>query len=98
MSEYNSISSHDHVLSAHEFLKKFLDKFDDAQRDGVHDFIEISLFNMVSLTIKNIDEYLSSGHEKVDATQIIHIVMDSYQKVLDSMKRNLDTMNKVNFR
>lgn len=88
----------DHVLDAHKFLKDFLAKFDNAQRGGIHDFMEIALFNMVNLSIKNIDNYLQTGHHKVNATEIMHIVADSYQKVLDGIKRNLGTMKPVNFR
>lgn len=88
----------DQVLDAHQFLKDFLAKFDHAQRGGIHDFIEISLFNMVNLAIKNIDTYLQIGHHSVNATEIMQIVADSYQKVLDGIKRNLGTMRPVNFR
>jgi hypothetical protein len=92
------ITPQDQVLSAHEFLKQFLSKFDHAQRGGVHDFMELTLFNMVNSSIKNIDDYLQTGHKQVDATEIMHIVVDSYQKVLDGVKRNLEAMNTVNFR
>lgn len=88
----------DKVLDAHEFLKDFLTKFDHAQRGGIHDFMEISIFNMINLSIKNIDNYLQTGHHQVNATEIMQIVADSYQKVLDGIKRNLGTMRPVNFK
>lgn len=88
----------DQVLDAHQFLKEFLAKFDTAQRGGIHDFMEIALFNMVNLSIKNIDNYLQSGHHEVNATEIMHIITDSYQKILDGIKRNLETMKPVNFK
>lgn len=88
----------DHVLDAHQFLKDFLAKFDHAQRGGIHDFMEIALFNMVNLAIKNIDIYLQTGHHQISATEIMHIVADSYQKVLDGIKRNLGSMRSVNFK
>lgn len=88
----------DKVLDAHQFLKDFLAKFDHAQRGGIHDFMEIALFNMVNSSIKNIDVYLKSGHHEVSATEIMHITVDSYQKVLDGIKRNLGEMRPVNFK
>lgn len=88
----------DHVLDAHQFLKDFLAKFDHAQRGGIHDFMEIALFNMVNSSIKNIDIYLKSGHHEVSATEIMHITVDAYQKVLDGIKRNLGEMRPVNFK
>ncbi len=73
-------------------------KYDTAKRGGIHDFMELTIFNMVNSAIKSIDDYLQGGHKEVDATQIMHIVADSYQKVLDGIKRNLETMKQVNFR
>lgn len=92
------IAPREQVLNAHQFLKDFLAKFDHAERGGIHDFMEIALFNMINLSIKNIDIYLQSGHHKVSATEIMSIVADSYQKVLDGIKRNLGEMRPVNFR
>lgn len=94
----NQITAQDKVVSAHKFLIDFLNKFDTAKRGGIHDFMELTLFNMVNSAIKNIDDYLQSGHTQVDATQVMHIVADSYQKVLDGIKRNLEGMEGVNFR
>lgn len=92
------MKAQNNVINAHEFLLKFLEKFDHAKRGGVHDFMEISIFNMLNLSVKNIDEYLQTGHKQVNATEIMHIVVDSYQKVLDGIKRNLEAMNQVNFK
>ncbi len=87
-----------HALDAHEFLVRFLDKFHDAKRGGIHDFMEISLFNMVNLAVGNIDKYLSDGQKEVNANEIMAIVADSYQKVLDNIKRNLETLRQVNLK
>lgn len=92
------IAPEEQVLSAHQFLKDFLAKFDTAQRGGIHDFMEITLFNMINSSIKNIDDYLKDGHKQVNAKEIMTIVADSYQKVLDAIKRNLETMKQVNFK
>lgn len=92
------ITPQNQVLNAHQFLKDFLAKFDTAQRGGIHDFMELTLFNMINTSIKNIDDYLKTGHKEVNANEIMAIVVDSYQKVLDGIKRNLETMNQVNFK
>jgi phosphopantothenate synthetase len=92
------ITAQDEVINAHQFLKEFIAEFDHAKRGGIHDFMEIALYNMISSSIKNIDTYLQSGHHQVNATEIMHIVADSYQKVLDGIKRNLGEMRPVNFR
>jgi hypothetical protein len=60
--------------------------------------MELTLFNMINASIKNIDDYLHDGHKEVSANEIMAIVADSYQKVLDGIKRNLETMKQVNFR
>lgn len=92
------ITAADQVLHAHQFLLDFLAKFDTAKRGGIHDFMELTVFNMVNSAIKSIDDYLQTGHKEVNATEIMHIVADSYQKVLDGIKRNLENMKTVNFR
>jgi hypothetical protein len=94
----NLLPPEQQILDAHQFLKDFLAKFDHAKRGGIHDFMEISMFNMINLAIKNIDVYLQTGHHEVSATEIMHIVADSYQKVLEGIKRNLGSMRPVNFR
>jgi hypothetical protein len=86
----------DEVINAHEFLKDFLAKFDHAKRGGIHDFMEIALFNMINSSMENIDKYLQTGHHQLSATEIMHITVDSYQKVLDRIKRNLSEMPQVN--
>lgn len=93
-----TITNQDHVLNAHEFLKEFLNKFDTAKRGGIHDFMEITIFNMVNHAIGNVDKYLSEGHREVNANEVMRIVADSYQKVLDNIKRNLDGLKEVSMR
>jgi hypothetical protein len=93
-----TITAADQVLNAHEYLKEFLQKFETAKRGGIHDFMELILFNMLQAAIGNIDNYLKGGHKEVVANEIMSIVADSYQKVLDGVKKNLDNMNQVNFR
>ena len=96
--KHTEITARDQVINAHQFLLDFLNKFDAAKPGGIHDFIELTLFNMINSAIKNIDDYLQSGHKEVSANEIMSIVADSYQKVLDGIKRNLETMKQVNFR
>ena len=96
--KHAEISAQDQVLNAHQYLKDFLEKFEKAQRGGIHDFMELTLFNMINASIKNIDDYLQTGHKEVNANEIMAIVADSYQKVLDGIKRNLESMKQVNFR
>lgn len=91
------ITTEDHVLNAHEYLKEFLRQFEQSKRGGIHDFIEMSLFNMVLGAVTNIDEYLKSGHKVVNGSEVMHRVVDSYQVVLDKMKRNLEGMEEVYF-
>lgn len=95
---YTEITPQDQILNVHQYLKDFIAKFDLAQRGGIHDFMELTLFKMIGLSIKNIDDYLKTGHKSVNATEIMHIVVDSYQGVLDGIKRNLETMKEVNFK
>lgn len=96
MNELN-ITSDEHIIKSHKFLKGFIEKFDTAQRGGIHDFMEVSLCKMINESIKNIDEYLNTGHKEVSANEIMQITIDAYQNVLDKIKRNLDTMKQVNF-
>jgi hypothetical protein len=88
----------DHVLNAHEFLLKFLAKFDTAKRGGIHDFMEIAMFNMLNEAIKQIDFYLISGHKSVNANELMSIFADSCQKILDNIKRNLEKMGRVDLK
>ncbi len=92
------VSPDDQVLHAHNMLKNFIDKFDTAKRGGIHDFMEMSLYNMVAESIKAIDAYLADGHKRVSGNEVMQIVMDSYQRVLDGMKRNMENVKEVNFR
>jgi hypothetical protein len=87
----------EHIINAHEFLKAFLNKFDTAKRGGIHDFMEIALFNMVNSAIKDIDFYLMSGHKSVKPQEVMSIFAEACQKVLDGMRRNLEGMDSVNF-
>ena len=96
--KHTEITARDQVINAHQFLLDFLNKFDAARPGGIHDFIELTLFNMINSAIKNIDDYLQSGHKEVSANEIMSIVADSYQNVLDGIKRNLESMKQVNFR
>ena len=96
--KHTEITARDQVINAHQFLLDFLNKFDAARPGGIHDFIELTLFNMINSAIKNIDDYLQSGHKEVSANEIMSIVADSYQKVLNGIKRNLESMKQVNFR
>lgn len=98
MREKSELAPHEHIIDAHKFLKEFLAKFDTAKRGGIHDFMELVLFNMVNSAIKNIDDYLQGGHTDVNATEIMNIVTDSYQKVLDNIRKNMDGMRQVNFK
>lgn len=98
MKQDEEITPQDKILNAHQFLKDFLDKFESAQRGGIHDFIEIALFNIVNSSVKNIDIYLSTGHKSVNPKEIMSIFADSCQKVLDKIKINLEQMDKVNFK
>ncbi len=91
------ITAEDHIHNAHIFLKKYLSEFDNAKRGGIHDFIEITLANMINSAINNIDSYLKDGHRQVNAAEITTIVADSFQDILDGIKRNLETMQQVNF-
>lgn len=95
---HNEITPEDQILIAHQYLKDFINKFETEERGGIHDFFELTLYNMLGTSIGNINDYLKDGHKKVDPTQIMHIVSDSYQKVLDGIKRNLDNMKQVNFK
>lgn len=88
----------DHVMNAHEFLLAFLRKFDHAKRGGIHDFMEISMFNMLNAAIARIDIYLIDGHKEVNANEIMMLVADAYQRVLDNIKRNLGNLQEVNFK
>ena len=88
----------DHVLNAHQFLLAFLAKFELAKRGGIHDFMEIALFNMVNKAVKEIDIYLQSGHKSINANELMFIFADSCQKILDNIKRNLEILDQVDLR
>lgn len=96
--EPKALTPEDQVLNAHQFLKDFIAKFDAAKRGGIHDFMEIALFNMINSAIKDIDFYLISGHKSVMPQEIMSIFTDACQKVIDGIKRNLEGMDRVNFR
>ncbi len=98
LNDLSEITAEDQLLNAHQYLLEFLDKFDSAHRGGIHDFMEIAIYNMINSSVKNIDDYLKTGHKQVNANEIMAIVVESYQKVLDGIKRNLESMKQVNFR
>jgi hypothetical protein len=91
------ITAEDKILQAHEYLKRFLDKFETAQRGGIHDFMELNIANMIGQAIANIDTYLSTGHKRVVANEIMEITIASFQTVLDNLKRNLEGMKTIGF-
>lgn len=78
------------AISSHKFLTDFLSKHDDAVRGGMHDFLEISISNMLSSAIESMGAYMDIGHSVVVANELVFIALDSYQKALDKMKRDLD--------
>lgn len=84
------------VLEAHQYLKTFLNKFHEAKRGGMHDFIEVGVSKMINHAIGSINEYLESGHKQVNANELIEITIDSFQRVLDGMKRNIESMKQIN--
>jgi hypothetical protein len=86
------------LVIAHKFILDFISMFDKATRGGIHDFMEMTMFNMLNNAIKNIDDYLKDGHQCVDATEIMHIVLDTYQELLDKMKRNLQSVGSIKFK
>jgi hypothetical protein len=92
-----ALSPESEMIDVHKFLIEFIAKYDTAKRGGIHDFMELTIFNMINFAIKNIDDYLQVGHKQVVANEIMAIVADSYQKVLDKIKKNLENMNQVNF-
>ena len=83
------------ILNAHKLLLRFVSEFDTTKRGGIHYFIEIVMANMVNKTINNVDEYLRVGHKNPDAKNIMHIVTDSFQNVLDGVKRNIEGVERV---
>ena len=46
LNDGKDITAQENILNAHQFLLDFLGKFENAKRGGIHDFIEISLFNI----------------------------------------------------
>jgi hypothetical protein len=92
----NDVMAIDHVMNAHNFLVAFLAKFELAKRGGIHDFMEIAMFNMINQAIKQMDLYLTSGHKSVSANELMSIFAESCQTILDNIKRNLEKMGAVN--
>ena len=95
---HTEITPEDKVLNAHQYLLDFLDKFEAAKRGGIHDFMELVMFNMIQTAIKNIDGCLQKGNTSVNGNEIMTIVADSYQKVLDGVKRNIESLKEVKFK
>jgi hypothetical protein len=92
---HTTITHQEQVLNAHQFLKEFLARFDEAKRGGIHDFIEVTLFNMLTLALNNINTYLAPGHTDVSGNELMAIVVGAYQVVIENMKRNLDGIKEV---
>ncbi len=92
----NDVMQVEHALNAHKFLLNFLARFDHAKRGGIHDFMEIAMFNMINAAIKGIVDYLQSGHKSVSSNELMSIFADSCQTILDNIKRNLESMKQVN--
>jgi len=88
-------SAEQQIQEAHNYLQKFLGDYGKAKRGGIHDFIELTLANMVQQSIVNIDTYLSSGHKTVNASELMAITADAFQGVIDGVKRNLEANAKV---
>ncbi len=83
------------IMKAHIFLKRFVSIFDEAKRGGIHDFLELTVANMVNDAITKMDAYLESSHTLLDGRELMIISLDAFQKVLDGVKRNLDKMKSV---
>lgn len=94
----NKETPEEQIYTAHEFLLDFINKFELAKRGGIHDFMELAIYNMINSTVNNIDSYLKEGHKSVMPQEIMSIFADSCQNVLDGIKRNLDGLERVNFR
>ncbi len=93
--ELSAITNEDKIKQAHHYLTEFLKKYNYAKRGGIHDFMELTLANMVTQAVANIDSYLETGHINVSANEIMAIVAESFQKVIDSVKKNLDGMKTI---
>jgi len=85
----------DKIIKAHEFLKQFITLFDKAKRGGIHDFMELSISNMINESIKRMEDYLSHGHINIDGRELMVITVDAFQKVLDDLKYRLDKIKQV---
>jgi hypothetical protein len=75
-------------IESHKFLQRFLDKSEGAKRGSIPDFVLILVTSMMTDTFENIDNYLSPGHSSVDGREIVTIIIETFQKVLDRVKRN----------
>lgn len=96
--EQNELMNTIKSKNIHEYLLRFLSKYEEAKRGGIHDFIEASMYRMITLSFDNIDEYLKDGMNSINATEIMVIILDSFQKTLDSLRKNIETMPQVNFK
>ncbi len=92
------LSDEQKITQSHEYLMAFLNKYHASTRGGIHDFIETNIANMIGQAIADIDTYLQTGHKQVVANEIMCIAVQSFQKVLDGVKRNLERINTVNFK
>lgn len=90
----NEIKKGDEVFIVHDKLKKFIARFDDEPREGIHDFMEVSIFNMLSEAIFAVENYLKKEHLTVNFSELVVIAIDAYQKGLDGIKRSYDEAKK----